>query len=66
MRKPRTFHLRYVTAVDPGEVVEQTVTAVDPACALGLLLDESDEDDLQLKWVAISREPFRHWPEETL
>ncbi len=58
MRKPRKFYFRYATEADPSQVVEQTITAVDPACALGLLLDESDEDDLQLEWVAISREPF--------
>jgi hypothetical protein len=59
MRKPRKFYFRYATAENPGEVVEQTITAADPACALGLLLDESDEsDDLQLEWVAISRQPF--------
>lgn len=59
MRKTRKFHFRYATEADPSDVVEKTITAVDPACALGLLLDESDEsDDLQLQWVAISREPF--------
>ena len=58
MRKPRRFYFRYATSISPSEVVEQTITAVDPACALGLLLDESDDDDLQLQWVAISREPF--------
>ncbi len=53
MRKPQRFHLRYATLAEPTKVAKKNVTAVDPACALGLLLDESDDVDLQLLWVVV-------------